>query len=290
MTTPNSKTIKLINKPDEVAAKLEERIVLGREIEETIIPKVNGPMYGNQDDLLYSLTSPHKKWQAYNIKLLTTTFSTDEVASNYVASMDPIVIQLDGVQSKIKKLLQDVRYEVCFLETLVETLELYEIQDSNSRNHSTVGAEKNADMTKIFVVHGHDNELKQEVARFIEKIGFTPVILHEQSSSSETIIEKIERYSNVGFGVVLYTPCDIGAKFSESPDFNRRARQNVVFEHGFLIGKLGRKNVCALVKGEVEKPNDISGVVYVSIIDDGWKLQLAKELIACGYDIDMNRL
>lgn len=130
---------------------------------------------------------------------------------------------------------------------------------------------------EIFVVHGHDDGLKNEVARFLEKITFKPIILHEQASSGDTIIEKIERYSNVGFGIILYTPCDIG-NVSSSPDkLNARARQNVVFEYGYLIGKLGRQNVLALVKGEIEKPNDVSGVVYVNYtVSDGWKTDIAK--------------
>ncbi len=91
----------------------------------------------------------------------------------------------------------------------------------------------------------------------------------------KTIIEKIEDYSNVGFGIVLYTACDVGAKKEDNPNLKDRARQNVVFEHGFLIGKIQRQNVCALVKGEIEKPNDISGVVYLSTSSE-WRLDLAK--------------
>jgi predicted nucleotide-binding protein len=104
------------------------------------------------------------------------------------------------------------------------------------------------------------------------------------------IIEKIEAYSGVGFGVVIYTPCDVGAKCSESSSLKARARQNVVFEHGFLIGKLGRSNVCTLVKGEVETPNDLSGIVYTSMDTANWQLEFAKELKAAGYSVDMNKV
>lgn len=148
-------------------------------------------------------------------------------------------------------------------------------------------ATKELDLTKVFIVHGHDDLLKNEVARFIEKLGLKAIILHEQANSGNTIIEKIEENSNVGFGIVLYTPCDIGARKEENPNMQSRARQNVVFEHGFLIGKIGRRNVCALVKGNIEKPNDISGVVYISTKEE-WRLSLAKELRNSGYDIDMN--
>ncbi len=152
-------------------------------------------------------------------------------------------------------------------------------------------SEMKLNMTEVFIVHGHDSEAKIKTARFIEKLGFKAIILHEQASSGRTIIEKIEEYSNVGFGIVLYTPDDIGSKHEENPTMKSRARQNVVFEHGYLIGKIGRRNVCALVKGEVEKPNDISGVVYVTFDDtDAWHFKVAKELKNSGYNVDMNKI
>ncbi|VYT81323.1 putative nucleotide-binding protein containing TIR-like domain protein [Clostridium butyricum] len=146
------------------------------------------------------------------------------------------------------------------------------------------------DKTKVFIVHGHDNLAKEETARFIEKLGFEAIVLHEQASGGDTIIEKIERYSNVGFGIVLYTPCDLG-KNKDGVELKKRARQNVIFEHGYLIGKIGRKNVCALVKDEIEKPNDIAGVVYIDMDTSGsWKSKLILEMKNSGYNIDANLL
>lgn len=143
------------------------------------------------------------------------------------------------------------------------------------------------DKHNVFIVHGHDDLAKVSVARYIEKLGFKPIILNEQASSGRTIIEKIEEYSNVGYGIVLYTPCDLGGKTDKT--LQARARQNVVFEHGYLIGKIGRDNVCALVKGDIETPNDISGVVYVNMDDsNAWHIQIAKELKNSGYHVDMN--
>lgn len=140
----------------------------------------------------------------------------------------------------------------------------------------------------IFIVHGHDDLAKFTLARFIEQIGLKPIVLHEQASSSKTIIEKIESYGDVGFAIVLYTPCDQGSKLGG--DSKPRARQNVVFEHGYFIGRLGRDKVTALVKGGVETPNDISGVVYIDLDDrGGWKMDIAKELKHAGYEIDLSR-
>lgn len=153
-----------------------------------------------------------------------------------------------------------------------------------------VEKEISMDRSKVFIVHGKDDLAKTEAARLIEKLGLSAVILHEQASTGKTIIEKIEEYTNVGFALVLYTPCDVGSVLGDA-DTKPRARQNVVFEHGYLIAKLGRKNVCALVKGKVEIPNDISGVVYVPFDTHGaWHLAVAKELRSAGYNIDMNKV
>lgn len=179
-------------------------------------------------------------------------------------------------------------------EELTPLLDMLEFGDSSpkessaaSRNEitrSTVARNKR----KVFIVHGRDNATKQEVSRFVEQIGLEALILHEQASSGMTIVEKIERYSNdADFALVLYTPCDLGHGGHEPHVTPRsRARQNVVFEHGYLMAKLGRENVCALVKGDIETPNDISGVVYVDCDAQGaWKTEVAKELKACGYSI-----
>ncbi|MCP1601275.1 putative nucleotide-binding protein [Aeromonas caviae] len=154
--------------------------------------------------------------------------------------------------------------------------------------------DKNNNVTqsnKIFIVHGHDEQAKIETARFIEKAGLEAIILHEQPSGSRTIIEKIESFGDVGFAVILYTPCDVGAKKSETLELAERARQNVVFEHGYFIGRLGRSRVAALVKGEIETPNDISGIVYTLIDNSGaWKMALFKELEDAGYIVNTKAL
>lgn len=138
---------------------------------------------------------------------------------------------------------------------------------------------------QVFIVHGQDDLARVQVSAFILDLGLQPIVLHEQASNGMTIIEKIEHYSNVGFGVVLYTPCDVGHRNGTMVS-QYRARQNVVFEHGYLIAKLGRQKVAAVVKGQVEIPNDISGVVYVPMDDaGGWESHLKKELRAAGYAI-----
>ena len=162
---------------------------------------------------------------------------------------------------------------------------------STSSYASTLTTLTPAVKNKVFIVHGHDVLVKEMVARFVSQLGLIPIILHEQVSASQTILEKIERYANeVCYAIVLYTPCDKGAKANENiPKF--RARQNVVFEHGYFIAKLGRQNVTAILKGDLEIPNDYSGVIYINFDDNnGWKLDLVREMKSAGCTVNLERI
>lgn len=139
----------------------------------------------------------------------------------------------------------------------------------------------------MFIVHGRESETKHQVARTLDKLRLNPVILNEQANSGKTIIEKLEAEGDVGFAVVILTPDDFGSLQGDEP--KPRARQNVILELGYFIGRLGRNRVCILSEGSVEEPSDISGVMYTSLAG-GWQLELARELASAGYDIDMNCL
>lgn len=142
---------------------------------------------------------------------------------------------------------------------------------------------------RVFVVHGHDGEARELAAGFLRKIDFEPVILHEQANQGRTVIEKVEAHGDVGFAVVLLTPDDLGRSVKEE-ELKPRARQNVLLELGYFIGRLGRARVCALRRGAVDIPSDFAGVVWEKMDDgNGWKLALARELKAADYDVDLNK-
>ena len=144
------------------------------------------------------------------------------------------------------------------------------------------------DNKKVFIVHGHDHALLNEVELMIHRIGLHPVILMNQANAGDTIIEKIEHHTDVGFGIVLYTACDEG-RVKNSKTFHDRARQNVVFEHGYLCAKLGRNRVAAINDDNIEIPSDLSGVLYIPRTASDWKNQLFREMRAAGLDFDPTR-
>ena len=142
---------------------------------------------------------------------------------------------------------------------------------------------------EVFVVHGRDEGSKNTVCRLLGKLDLTAVTLAEKANRGRTIIEKFEQHSRVAFAVVLLTPDDTGSLQGQDQDVRPRARQNVIFELGFFIGRLGRNRVCALTKGAVEIPSDYSGVAYIPFDDGGgWRMSLVQELKAADMEVDAN--
>ncbi len=180
--------------------------------------------------------------------------------------------------------------EVCRRGLLIAKGQLQNILESmEDEEVPTLATAKSAalEYKKVFIVHGHDGELKQSVARIIEKQGIEAIILSEQANKGRTIIEKFEDYSDVGGAICLFTADDYGRAKKDETD-NTRARQNVVLETGYFMGKLGRDHVVLLADKGIEMPSDLSGVVYTDTAK--WEIDLLKELKAMGYDVDFNKL
>jgi predicted nucleotide-binding protein len=144
---------------------------------------------------------------------------------------------------------------------------------------------------RVFLVHGHDEGAIHETARWLERFSLRVTILREEPNAGRTIIEKFIDFSDVVFAVVLLTGDDRGGPFKTPYESQKpRARQNVILELGFFLGKLGRKRVCALYQQDVEIPSDYAGVLFIPIDSGGaWRLALARELKAAGLDIDLNK-
>ena len=143
---------------------------------------------------------------------------------------------------------------------------------------------------RVFIVHGRDEGLKNTVARILSEGGLEPIILHEKPAEGRTIIEKFEKHSAVSHAVILLTGDDEGKRRNSDEDPKPRARQNVVLELGFFVGRLGRPRVSVLREAGVDIPSDFAGVEYIEVDSTGgWKLRLVRELRDVGLDISVDR-
>ena len=231
-------------------------------------------------------------WDDFNSELLKQSFNNEQ--NEYKIDYDRVNSYLGLFGSTINPLQEfykKVQNKVNNLKQLYAKVELLksEVKDTSPQVLKHLETAQN-NKTDVFIVHGHNNEIKINVARTIEKLGLNPIILHEQANSGKTIIEKFEQHSNVGFAIVLLTDDDIGkAKIEEN--LNPRARQNVILELGYFIGKLGRNKVCPLYVKGVELPSDLYGLLYLEVDkSENWKFSLAKELKVAGYEIDVNKI
>lgn len=201
--------------------------------------------------------------------------SAREVQANIQENVSGAVVRLNTLIEMMEEKLEDARGHA----------------DTPSRLPSPKELQPKRSSKSVFVVHGHDEGLRESVARFLGRLDLEPVILHEQADKGRTIIEKFEAHSDVDFAVVLFTPDDVGYAANREHEKRARPRQNVVLELGFFIGRLGRGKVCVLHKGDMEMLSDIAGVLYVAVEQSGhWQLRLAQEIKASGIDVDLNRL
>lgn len=164
---------------------------------------------------------------------------------------------------------------------------LEELKENDVTPDNEATQDNSISKSKVFVVHGHDEALKQEVARIVEKQGLEAIILSEQANHGKTIIEKFEENTDVGAAICLFTGDDYG-RAKDATSENLRARQNVVFEAGYFMGKLGRGNVILIASPDIEIPSDLQGVVYTN--KDMWQTDVLRELKAIGYNVDFNKL
>ena len=145
---------------------------------------------------------------------------------------------------------------------------------------------------KIFVIHGHDNEMKSDVTQTLQKLDLDPIILHEKPNSEQTLIEKTSDYAHVSFAVVLLSPDYLAYPEEKTPEEAKyRAKQNVIFELGYFLGRLGKQNVIAIYhkKKDFEIPNNYNGVLWIEY-KTGWYFELIRELQAANFDVDANKL
>lgn len=196
----------------------------------------------------------------------------DSLDRKYKQRVFHAIATLKNYSSSMPRDLTRVRKEN--IEQIVGLLRSLYNQDS-SENKPII-----SDSQAVFIVHGHDDALINEVKDCVESLALKPIILREQPDNGATIIEKLEDWlGNCKCAIILYTPCDVG-KAVDEVEYEKRARQNVVYEHGLFQGYLGRKRIIVIRKGRTKLPGDCSGVVYISTENEGWAEQLKNDIDA----------
>jgi predicted nucleotide-binding protein len=292
MATPRKpKLVQAVKEPTQLTVgkeffkqALTERIQIGQEI-------LNRQIQTRQQ--LEEAKNDLSNWNDYNSELLKQSFNNEynEYKKDY-EQVNFYYGMLGGrPQNELVEFQEKLQNKLKNLNQLVAKVDLMKSQITE---HPALSASKTIsehnNTKNVFIVHGHNNEIKVNVARTLEKLGLNPIILHEQPNAGKTIIEKFETHSEVGFAIILLTEDDLG-KAKGDENSNPRARQNVILEMGYFIGKLGRERVCPLYTNGVELPSDLYGLLYTEI-DSGesWKIKIAKELKAAGYEIDVNKI
>jgi predicted nucleotide-binding protein len=235
-----------------------------------------------------------RRWINLTGEGLKSIYTNSEPAQEFeLAASPPVMIGGGSIAQNFEWQQEEIDRASNVLVSLRERLEYLEapgdVPDDRGREQAPQRDQQ------IFLVHGHVNGVKEAVGRLLEKTGdHKIVILHEQPSEGRTIIEKFENYAGASdFAVVLLTADDVGRQAAEDgsePDLRLRARQNVVFELGFFVGRLGRARVAVLYKQGVELPSDFKGVVYIPLDDDSWRYKLLQELRNVGLDYDLNKI
>lgn len=283
-----SRPIELRFPLDEVKSRLNERLESGRMLMQRQV---------TNEDQLEDLKKEYGKWNIFNVELLKQLFSTEQLANEYNSTtIGPMVVGMYHVESlgeKIGKFRDSLDTRLHRLDTIIDRSVLFAAPSGNAQAVNSQSENARYDTKKVFIVHGRDDAAKANLEAFVREVGLEPIVLHRQADEGQTVIEKFEKHSKVGYAFILLTPDEVAYLASESSkpeaerNTERRARPNVIFEWGYFVGRLGRSRVCCISTGQVVVPSDMSGLVtkrYQSSVDEV-AYSIIKDLRAAGYKI-----
>ncbi len=282
---PPKPLLELVVSRDDAKARLQERIEKGLELKQRRV---------ETRETHEALSNDYNKWDSFNSELLKRLFTTDEMAKEYdYWGAMAMSMREPSLGERIAAVYKDIDKKIHRIDSIIERLELIPLGAAVQTAPAQSSPTAQPRTKKVFVVHGRDEIAKTNLEVFLHEVGLEPVVLHRQADEGMTIIEKFEKYSDVGYAFILLTPDEVAYLASEEakPDAERskesRARPNVIFEFGYFVGKLGRSRVCCLYTGNVSLPSDVSGMIYKryekSIEEIAYSV--IKDLKASGYAI-----
>jgi hypothetical protein len=250
---------------------IEQRIEDGRSLGDRLANEINS------DAAYIGWIQDKERWKRLCLDMLGVVYGEDSKEWKELNDSDRILMVAVGTPWHVEaqRALERHASSLNVLQSLVERLVFADEPPLPAAGPEPKGEPVPAG---VFVVHGHNELIREQVARMIEQEGRQAVILHEQANKGQTLIEKFERHAaEAGWAVVLLTADDVGGISKET--LRPRARQNVVIEMGFFYGRLGRERVAVLYEEGVELPSDTLGIVYIPLDEGGaWKAKVLKEL------------
>ncbi|MDO9577676.1 MAG: nucleotide-binding protein [Candidatus Cloacimonadales bacterium] len=221
----------------------------------------------------------YNHWNGENYDILKKIFQYTNIAQDYSIStwsIGGILISDLKLTEKIEKLHSNIHDKIAKLESITAGLLLLDDE-----------AKVKAESQKVFFVHGTDCDTSAGVLDFLNELGLEPIIIKDLALAGKTIIDEIQKRSEVKYAIGLLTPDNLGG--THANELNFRADQNVLLELGIFIGKLGRENVSTLFVEGVELPEDFHGYEYIEIDrSDEWKTSLIEELQAAGFELGIS--
>ena len=154
----------------------------------------------------------------------------------------------------------------------------------------------------VFVVHGHDDNSLFDVTNYLNEIGVNPIILKDHDEQGISLLQRFLKVAEQAtFAIVIFSPDDYGTSLKQynadkggEKTLRYRARQNVVLELGFFLGKLKDFNKVFVLRcrpneewPEFEMPSDLGGAIFKDLDDQGrWKNLLRVALIKNGVEVN----
>ena len=284
--------------PTLLASKEEAYQRIQKQIEEG--QQLHDRQIYSDDELLYDAMLEADNWSDYNADLLLRLFGESEPTGCYINraynqySYSFTDYEIKNLEYEVKEHRRSIVITINSLKGIQKRLELYtepsDFQEA-SANKETSDSSACTFGDKVFIVHGRDDESRYKVALFVKELGLNDIMLDRQPDEGIiAILDKFEREAKkADFAIALLTPDDVGALKNEAEtQLNSRPRQNVVFELGYFISALGREKVCLLIKGEIENPSDLDGMLNKRMDGDEWKLKVARDMQQAGLPVDLN--
>lgn len=283
--TPEVQRTKLLISHEKFVSKISEQISMGDKIYKQL----------QTERQLTQFEKEFRIWDDYNNELLRSVFNNaeNEYHNSYTNSGSMVGVHevllganIYNHEYKFKTSIQRIEAKLQELESLMKKAELIPIGEAEMPSRTVKSFSNSIQKPTVFIIHGHDEEMKRSVQLFLNRGEIQDVVLHEQPDKNRTVIEKlIDEGSAADYVIALLSPDDV------QEDGSMRARQNVILEIGYFIGKLGRERVRLLRREGTVIPSDLHGILYENYDKDGaWRIKILKEIQASGININIDKI